>query len=155
MVKYSAACLLLFLLFRCSEKKASDEERFLEYMFSTFDIEPVEGVYVIIPEGSCSGCKDMVIDYLGQASIDVKTTIVHVGEPNEAKTLYALNKVRERGVEVLIDIELATHKFDIVYQQFPIVYISLIKFEGHKWVKEDFSPSQLSSSKKIKNAFKL
>ena len=128
--KYQAAFFLVLSLTFLGCQKS--EEPLGDYLSEVFQHDLKDGLYIIIPKGSCKGCKEVVFNFLRNKVNDGKVRLVFVGEVYEAQTGNFLSRIRLKGVEVLEDPKMKIKSFDLIKEEFPIEYVSFIEVLGGK-----------------------
>ncbi|MFY0593377.1 hypothetical protein [Roseivirga sp.] len=151
-------CLIFFIgfvfMFGCKEQHKR-KLRLDEYLTDVFNQELENGLYIIIPKGSCKGCRDVVFNFLRNNENDGKINLIFIGEVYEAQVGNFLSRIEFRGVTVLRDIKEKIKDYDLIEEEFPMEYIRFLEIEEGLIVAEKNLTSQdIAGDKMLSSYFK-
>lgn len=137
-------------------KELDDQKsRFDEYLIEVFDKQFDDGLYIIIPKGSCNGCRDVVFNFLRSNANDGKIKLIFIGEVYEAQVGDFLSRIEFRGVQVWRDLEEKIKDYEVIEEEFPVEHIRFLEIEGGSILEEQILTSQdIAGDKMLSSYFK-
>lgn len=146
--------LVLVTISSCKELD-NQKSRFDEYLIEVFDQQLDDGLYIIIPKGSCKGCRDVVFNFLRNNPNDGKIRLIFIGEVYEAQVGNFLSRIEFRGVQVWRDLEAKIKDYELIEEEFPIEHIRFLEIErGLILEEQNLTSEDVAGDKMLSSYFK-
>ena len=141
-------------LWGCQTSNTDTVDRFSDYLSSTFNINLVDGLYVILPEHSCSGCKKWVLRTLSSKTVKGNVNLISVGVSQQASLDSFLGRIEVNGTVVIKDESGTIFEYGLIESNYPKEYIRFIEVTDSRiTLDKSLKTEDLASNQNLLNYF--